>query len=391
MDTQNIPVHVRLWNKHFWLLAMANLLLVMSSYMLVATIPLRMEVRGYSILQIALVMGVFFVGIYLFGSLSGYLVQRYRRKNVFNLSILLLLAVTGVLYYLSSLPYNSFDYMLLVGLRFMQGSFYGLSQLVLLSTLIIDTVEAVHRTEANHAATWFGRFALSLGPLAGIYVYQSMNFGSVLILSCICLLVAFVFVNLIRFPFRMPSEDYSRFSFDRFLLKGSHWLFVNVVLVTSVVGVLLSIEHTPRFYGMMMLGFVIAILAERFVFADADLRSEATTGMIVIGIAVLLMITRRQESVSYIVPILIGLGVGLIGSRFLLFFIKMSDHCQRGTSQSTFLLAWETGIGIGLVLSYGLFHLEQPLVLWFCLGILAASLILYDTFIHSWYIKHKHR
>ncbi len=391
MDTQNIPVHVRLWNKHFWLLAMANLLLVMSSYMLVATIPLRMEVRGYSILQIALVMGVFFIGIYLFGSLSGYLVQRYRRKNVFNLSILLLLAVTGVLYYLSSLPYNSFDYMLLVSLRFMQGAFYGLSQLVLLSTLIIDTVEAVHRTEANHAATWFGRFALSLGPLAGIYVYQSMNFGSVLILSCICLLVAFVFVNLIRFPFRMPSEDYSRFSFDRFLLKGSHWLFVNVVLVTSVVGVLLSIEHTPRFYGMMMLGFVIAILAERFVFADADLRSEATTGMIVIGIAVLLMITRRQESVSYIVPILIGLGVGLIGSRFLLFFIKMSDHCQRGTSQSTFLLAWETGIGIGLVLSYGLFHLDQPLVLWVCLGILAASLILYDTFIHSWYIKHKHR
>ena len=391
MDTQNIPVHVRLWNKHFWLLAMANLLLVMSSYMLVATIPLRMEVRGYSILQIALVMGMFFVGIYLFGSLSGYLVQRYRRKNVFNLSILLLLAVTGVLYYLSSLPYNSFDYMLLVGLRFMQGAFYGLSQLVLLSTLIIDTVEAVHRTEANHAATWFGRFALSLGPLAGIYVYQSMNFGSVLILSCICLLVAFVFVNLIRFPFRMPSEDYSRFSFDRFLLKGSHWLFVNVVLVTSVVGVLLSIEHTPRFYGMMMLGFVIAILAERFIFADADLRSEATTGMIVIGIAVLLMITRRQESVSYIVPILVGLGVGLIGSRFLLFFIKMSDHCQRGTSQSTFLLAWETGIGIGLVLSYGLFHLEQPLVLWVCLGILAASLILYDTFIHSWYIKHKHR
>ena len=391
MDTQNIPVHVRLWNKHFWLLAMANLLLVMSSYMLVATIPLRMEVRGYSILQIALVMGAFFIGIYLFGSLSGYLVQRYRRKNVFNLSILLLLAVTGVLYYLSSLPYNSFDYMLLVGLRFMQGAFYGLSQLVLLSTLIIDTVEAVHRTEANHAATWFGRFALSLGPLAGIYVYQSMNFGSVLILSCICLLVAFVFVNLIRFPFRMPSEDYSRFSFDRFLLKGSHWLFVNVVLVTSVVGVLLSIEHTPRFYGMMMLGFVIAILAERFVFADADLRSEATTGMIVIGIAVLLMITRRQESVSYIVPILIGLGVGLIGSRFLLFFIKMSDHCQRGTSQSTFLFAWETGIGIGLVFSYGLFHLEQPLVLWVCLGILAASLILYDTFIHSWYIKHKHR
>ena len=42
----------------------------------------------------------------------------------------------------------------------------------------------------------------------------------------------------------------------------------------------------------------------------------------------------------------------------------MSDHCQRGTSQSTFLLAWETGIGVGLVLSYGVFNLELPLILW---------------------------
>ncbi|ANR74270.1 MFS transporter [Prevotella scopos JCM 17725] len=391
MDTQNIPIHVRLWNKHFWLLAMANLLLVMSSYMLVATMPMRMIDRGYSMFQIALVMGVFFIGIYLFGSLSGYLVQRFRRKNVFNVSTLLLLAVTGVLYYLTNLPYHSFDYSLLVLLRFVQGAFYGLSQLVLLSTLIIDTVEAVHRTEANHTATWFGRFAISLGPLAGIMVYKTMSFPSVILLSCIFLGISFVFVNLIRFPFRMPSEDFSRFSCDRFLLKGSHWLFVNVALITTVLGVLLSIEHSPRFYGMLMVGFVIAILAERFVFADADLRSEATTGMIVIGIAILLMINRNQESVSYVVPILIGLGVGLIGSRFLLFFIKMSDHCQRGTSQSTFLLAWETGIGAGLFLSYGLFNMEQPLILWVCLGVLAVSLILYDTFIHSWYVKHKHR
>lgn len=391
MDTQNIPVHVRLWNKDFWLLAMANLLLVMSSYMLVGTIPLRMAERGYSIFQVALVMGVFFIGIYLFGSLSGYLVQRYRRKNVFNVSVLMLLAVTGVLYYLSKQPYNSFDYTLLVGLRFMQGAFYGLSQLVLLSTLIIDTVEAVHRTEANHAATWFGRFALSLGPLAGILVYKSMIFGSVLLLSCICLLVSFVFVNLISFPFRMPSEEYSRFSCDRFLLKGSHWLFVNTALVTSVVGLLMSIEHSPRFYCLIMAGFFIAILAERFAFADADLRSEATTGMIVIGIAVLLMLTRSQASVSYVVPILLGFGVGVIGSRFLLFFIKMSDHCQRGTSQSTFLLAWETGIGVGLVVSYGLLKNEQQSILWACLGILVVSLLLYVTFIHSWYVRHKHR
>ena len=65
------------------------------------------------------------------------------------------------------------NYLLLILLRFIQGIFYGLSQMVLLGTLIIDTVEAVHRTEANHAATWFGRFSISLGPLLGLVVYHS--------------------------------------------------------------------------------------------------------------------------------------------------------------------------------------------------------------------------
>ena len=76
---------------------------------------------------------------------------------------------------------------------------------------------------------------------------------------------------------------------------------------------------------------------------------------------------------------------------FLLFFIKLSDHCQRGTSQSTYLLAWETGIGGGLMASFGLFNCSPAPVLWTCLGILAATLILYVAFVHKWYIAHKNR
>lgn len=391
MDTQNIPVHVRLWNKHFWLLAVANLLLVMSAYVLTPVIPVWTLIRGYGMTNSAISVGIFFVGIYFFGGISGYLVQRYRRKRVFCISMLLLLAVTGALYELCKQPDDAFLHAPFVVLRFLQGAFYGLSQMVLLSTLIIDTVDAVHRTEANHAATWFGRFALSLGPAAGLFVYHNMGFGPALLLSCACLLVSLILVSLINFPFRMPSEDFCCFSFDRFLLKGSHWLFINTALVTCVIGLLLGVEHSGRFYAIVMLGFVLALLAERFVFADADLRSEATTGMIALGMAVLLLLTRSQASVSYIAPVLIGFGVGVTGSRFLLFFIKLSDHCRRGTSQSTFLLAWESGIGAGLVITYGLIGCGRTVALWGCLVLLAISLILYITFVHDWYVKHKHR
>lgn len=391
MDTQNIPIHVRLWNKRFWALALANLLLVMSSYMLIPVIPLRMMNDSSSWWQITAVLCSFFLGMYLLGGCSAYWVQQYRRKSVFVVSTLLLLAVTMSIYYLYKMQDGLTNYLLLILLRFIQGIFYGLSQMVLLGTLIIDTVEAVHRTEANHAATWFGRFSISLGPLLGLVVYHHFDFNTVLLLSCVCVILSLLLVELVRFPFRLPNEDLNHLSLDRFLLKGSHWLFLNIVLVTSILGALLSIEHNPLFYSLIMLGFLVALLAERFAFADADLRSEAVTGLLVIGMSVLLMLTRRQASVGYISPILIGLGYGVLGSRFLLFFIKLSAHCQRGTSQNTFLLAWETGVGIGLAVSFGLFHGEHSYILWFCLFALCVSLIFYIGFVHSWYIKHKNR
>ena len=348
MDTQNIPIHVRLWNKRFWALALANLLLVMSSYMLIPVIPLRMMNDSSSWWQITAVLCSFFLGMYLLGGCSAYWVQQYRRKSVFVVSTLLLLAVTMSIYYLYKMQDGLTNYLLLILLRFIQGIFYGLSQMVLLGTLIIDTVEAVHRTEANHAATWFGRFSISLGPLLGLVVYHHFDFNTVLLLSCVCVILSLLLVELVRFPFRLPNEDLNHLSLDRFLLKGSHWLFLNIVLVTSILGALLSIEHNP-------------------------------------------LLTRRQASVGYLSPILIGLGYGVLGSRFLLFFIKLSGHCQRGTSQNTFLLAWETGVGIGLAVSFGLFHGEHSYILWFCLFALCVSLIFYIGFVHSWYIKHKNR
>lgn len=53
MDTQNTPIHIRLWNRHFWRLALANLFLVMSVYMLIPTLPLHLYAHGYTNSQIA--------------------------------------------------------------------------------------------------------------------------------------------------------------------------------------------------------------------------------------------------------------------------------------------------------------------------------------------------
>ena len=44
-----------------------------------------------------------------------------------------------------------------------------------------------------------------------------------------------------------------------------------------------------------------------------------------------------------------------------------------------------------MTVSFGLLGCSQIPVLWVCLGLLAAALILYVTFVHGWYMAHKNR
>lgn len=391
MDTQNTPIHIRLWNRHFWRLAIANLFLAMSAYMLIPTIPSMMQEHGYSQMQIGIIMLCFCMGILVFGGFSGYLVQKFRRNKVCILSILGMGCITGLLYYLYTLKSSPSDFYILLGLRILQGAFYGMAQMVMLSTLVIDTVEAEYRTEANYSVTWFGRFALAIGPLVALFVNGKFNEGIVFLVSCGCALASMLLVQSVNFPFRAPEDSVKVYSADRFILKQGSWLSLVLILSAIQIGLILGTVVDMQFYALFFVGLVVAVLSERFAFVDADLRSEAVVGLLSIGIALLLLLTRTQHIIYYIVPILLGFGIGVIASRFLLFFIKLSKHCQRGTSQSTYILSWEIGLGIGIFLDYSVFNQDIKLILQFGLGLVIATFLLYRFYVHGWYVKHKNR
>ena len=60
MNSQNTPVHIRLWHRDFWLMAIANLLLTVAVYMLVPTMPgWLVGSQGLSSLETGIAMGAF--------------------------------------------------------------------------------------------------------------------------------------------------------------------------------------------------------------------------------------------------------------------------------------------------------------------------------------------
>ena len=81
MNSQNTPVHIRLWHRDFWLMAIANLLLTISVYMLIPVMPKwLMENQGLTAELSGLAMAAFGVGLWTMGAFVSYLVQHYRRK-----------------------------------------------------------------------------------------------------------------------------------------------------------------------------------------------------------------------------------------------------------------------------------------------------------------------
>jgi MFS family permease len=389
MNTQNTPVHIKLWHRDFWLMAISSLLLTMSLYILIPVMPRwMMEVHHFTPVETGRSMGVFGLGLYVMGMFCSWLVQRYRRNVVCMWSMVALIVNLALLWYIDTLHKELAVFSVIMLHRFVLGATFGLAQMVLSSTLIIDTCESFQRTEANHSASWFARFALSLGPLAGLIVYALDGFSSVVLGAVGCVVCALLLVKIITFPFRTPEEGVKVVSLDRFFLTHGFVLFVNLLLVTTVVGLLLSMPFEPLFYALMMGGFLLALLAQRFVFRDAELKSEIITGLFLLVAALLILLVAPASPVS---PVFVGLSTGIIGSRFLLFFIKLSRHCQRGTSQSTYFLGWETGLAIGLALGYGCFYQQPTLLIDTALALSAVALLLYHFFTHQWFLRNKNR
>ena len=107
-----------------------------------------------------------------------------------------------------------------------------------------------------------------------------------------------------------------------------------------------------------------------------------------ISAALVILLASRMSPLT--TPLL-GLGLGIVGTRFLLFFIKLSRHCQRGTSQSTFMLGWESGLALGVGLGYYFFAGNTQLLLTVALSLVTLSLVMYVAFTHQWFVKHKNR
>ena len=373
---------------------MANMLLTIAVYMLIPVQPLwLLKVMHLTQMQVGLIMGSYGIGLFLFGPFVSYLVQKYRRNSVcVNALCAMAILVWGMYYIQGRVSLDKLCAWHFVAWRVLLGACFGLAHMVLTSTLIIDKSESFQRTEANHSASWFGRFGISIGPMVGLLIVQYAPLRQWGTMDClaalICIVIAYVLIRGVSFPFRAHEDYLPKVSLDRFFLPRGKWLFLNLMMVTTILGLVMSMAHTPKFYAMMMAGFLLAIMAEKYAFADANLKSEMTSGLILIIASLLLLQVGPAGGRQMFVPVMIGMGIGLTGARLLLFSVKLRGHCERGTALSNYFHSWESGLALGMAFGL-LMNGEARSCYWGALGLSILSLLLYHFVVHPWYMKNK--
>lgn len=393
MDTQNTPVHLRLWHRDFWLLSLANLMLSSMVYMLVPIMPSHlMKSHGFMLTEVGAVVVFYALGLFLLGGFTSYLVQRYRRNVVCMLSIFALTLTISVMYFNEHLPIShEIEFWLGCVVALLMGALMGLAKMTLMSTLVIDTSESIMRTEANYISSWFGRVSLAIGAAIGLICSQFLDFRSTILVACAMGLCSIYFVRRAKFPFRAPEDYVSLYSTDRFFLLQGIPLFLLLAMVTMSAGLVVSTVINFEFFCFMFAGFVLSIISEKVVFSDADLKSEPITGLICMLLSLGMLLISQLPIADKIIPVLFAFGVGIFATRFMLFLIKLSRHCQRGTSQSTYFLAWEFGLASGIALAYGVLNGVKTDIYLVALGLTVFVLLAYNFLLHPWYMSHRNR
>lgn len=339
-----------LWTTHFMRICAANLLLFVSLYMLFPVVPVEMADRlGVPVSQTGTMFLLFTLGMFIIGPFYAYLVDAFERKYVCAFSFATLVAVTVGYGFVGNLTQ-------LLLLCFVQGIAFGMATMAGI-TLAIDITNSNLRSSGNLAFSWMARMGMLIGIALGVWMHQWYDFKTLLYVSVAVGVLGIFFVSRVYVPFRAPIVT-KVCSSDRFILPRGWLPALNFALIAFIPGLLLPVFHhslgnvyiekiSIPFFAIVGIGFLFSVLLMKLFF-----RGEKTLGVIIVGTGlVMLSLTLLQEIPVGITAILLGLGLGLITPEFLLIFVKLSQHCQRGTGNTTHLLAWETGISLGLALA----------------------------------------
>ena len=369
----------KLWNRNYCKVMVGNFSLFFAFYVLTPLLPLYLSEHFNATKDvIGIVLSGYTVTALLFRPFSGFFVDTFPRKTV----LMVCYTAFAILFtgYLAASTLLMFTI-----IRTLHGGPFG-ALTVANSTVAIDVLPSSRRTEGIGYYGLSNNLAMAIAPTIGIYVYHLS--GSFELLFWIALAVAFIGLTVdatvkvapreglqMRQQIslltnsrrgRLPLPGWDRF----FLLRG--WLLgANMVAFGFSFGVLsnyLAIYGkeamgitggTGTYFMLCSIGLMLSRLQGSRALRKGRLTHNAGEGMLISLVGYTLFILVPTLTAGHTSPatylsyygsaILIGLGNGHMWPAFQIMTINVARNNQRGTANSTILISWDIGMGLGVL------------------------------------------
>lgn len=374
----------RLFTPSYICILAANFLLFFGFWLLIPILPFYLkETYGCPEAVLGVILSCYTVSGLCVRPFSGYLMDKFPRKPIYILCYFICASIFVGYMAMAAIAW-------FIVLRILHGmAFSGVT--VGGNTLCVDIMPSSRRGEGLGYYGLTNNTAMALGPMTGLFLHDHISYEFIFITGMAFSIAGLVCALCVKA--RMPESikarkaekmktgidtaaQKSKLSLDRFiLLKG---------IPVSVSLLMLSIPYgaTTNFVAIyakeislnVPTGFFFTLMAcgmgaSRIVAGKKVDRGYITQcirfGFYPVIIAFLLLgLCRYIAPVSmtaatvifFTVPLFLGVGFGIMFPAMNSLYINLAPNNRRATATSTYLTAWDVGIGIGIALSGVIAH-----------------------------------
>ena len=363
----------------------ANFALFFAFYLLTPLLPLYLyETFGATKDVIGLVLSGYTIVALLIRPFSGFFVDSFPRKMV------LLIAYSAfAIFFAGYLAASSL--LLFTIVRTLHGGPFG-AVTVANSTVAIDVLPSSRRNEGIGYYGLSNNLAMAISPTFALFVYsETHHFQLLFWLAFAVALFGLIVDSTVTLnkvsssKFQVSSSNHkvqssnlkvksSTLRLDRFFLKSGWLIGINMVFFGFSFGVLsnyLAIYGkqvlgmtggTGAWFMLCSIGLILSRLQGGKALREGKLTQNASEGMVISLVGYTLFILMPTLSSLFPLPsyilhligyygsaLLIGLGNGHLWPAFQNMMISVAHHNERGTANSTILVSWDCGMGLGIL------------------------------------------
>ena len=351
----NIEKRERLWNSNYLKVWCANFMIFFSFMLLTPLLPSYLsDTFGADKQTIGIVLSGYTLTALLIRALSGYIVDSFPRRTVLIISYAFF-----ALFFAGYIVAGSLVLFAIV--RTLHGAPFGATT-VSNSTVAIDVLHPSRRAEGIGYYGLSNNIATAISPTVALLIFGAYKSYDLLFwVAFITALIGLASTASVKLRDREIVKNNQPLSLDRFiLLKGWRqgaamicYAFSYGVLATYIA--IYGQEElgitggTGLFFMLLAIGLILSRLVGGRKLRQGKVTQNASIGIAVSLVGYFIFAAVHNYWGYYGAALIIGLGNGHMFPAFQTMFINLAPNSQRGTANSTLLVSWDIGIGLGIL------------------------------------------